>query len=65
MEGFKAILGGDKGRERLKEICLIRPVRTGRRGADGERKDRSQKWKMDQLDRRNQSSVLRRHGNLM
>lgn len=32
MEGCKAIFGGDKGRERLKEICLTRPVRTGRRG---------------------------------
>lgn len=28
-EGCKAIFGGDKGRERLREICLIGPVRTG------------------------------------
>lgn len=29
MEGCKTIFGGDKGRERLREICLTGPVRTG------------------------------------
>lgn len=29
MEGCKTIFGSDKGRERLREICLTGPVRTG------------------------------------
>lgn len=39
MEGCKTIFRGDKGRERLREICLIGPVRTGwgGGGADGKK----------------------------
>lgn len=45
MEGCKTIFGGDNGRERLREICLIGPVRTGWR--EQTEKNISSKWKMD------------------
>lgn len=45
MEGCKTIFGGDKGRERLREIFLIGPVRTGWR--EQMRKKNISKWKMD------------------
>lgn len=37
MEGCKTIFGGDKGRERLREICLTGPVRTGWREQMGKK----------------------------
>lgn len=35
MEGCKTIFGGDKDRERLRQICPIRPMRTAQRGQMG------------------------------